>query len=199
MSRGVKKQLPEFYPISRNAWRSWLTKNHKTSQSIWLILCKKESGLPTLSIKEANEEALCFGWIDSVPGKVDDKRFKLLMSPRNPKSKWSKVNKERVKVLIKEKLMTPAGMEVINQAKKSGTWNALNEVERMVIPEDLKRAFAKNKKARVYFEAFPPSTKRGILEWISSAKQPETRLRRINETVSLAMKNIRANQFRKPK
>lgn len=183
----------EFEPTSRFAWRKWLEQNHKTSESIWLIIAKKGSGLPILSIDDIVEEALCFGWIDSVPNKVDVKRYKVLLSPRKPKSNWSKINKKRAYKMIKAGLMTPAGMKSIALAKKTGTWNALENVDRLIIPDDLKKAFTKNKKALIYFDAFPPSTKRGILEWIGNAKTTETRIKRIVETVSLAANNIRAN------
>lgn len=198
MASGIKKILKEYYPISRQEWRQWLQENHTQTEGIWLILAKKESGLPIVNMRDVVEEALCFGWIDSVANKLDDKCFKILITPRKPKSKWSKINKDRVKKLTKLGLLAPAGKKMIALAKKTGTWDALNEVDQLLLPADLKKAFAKNKMAAKFFDAFPPSAKRGILEWILNAKQSETRIRRIKETVGLAEKNIRANQF-KPK
>jgi uncharacterized protein YdeI (YjbR/CyaY-like superfamily) len=195
----MKKTFVEFEPTSRLAWRKWLEQNHTTRESIWLIIAKKGCELPTLSIDDVVEEALCFGWIDSVPNKVDERRYKILLSPRKPKSKWSKINKGRANRMIKTGLMTAAGMELIKLAKKTGTWNALENVDKLIIPDDLKDALTKNKKAQTYFEAFPPSTKRGILEWIDNAKTAVTRNRRIVETVTLAANNIRANQYRPKK
>lgn len=195
----IKKTFVEFEPTSRLAWRNWLEQNHATSESIWLILAKKDSGLPTLSIDEVVEEALCFGWIDSVPNKLDDSRYKILLSPRKPKSNWSKINKARASKMIKAGLMTAAGMKMINLAKKTGTWNALNSVDKLIIPDDLKKGLTKNKKAQTFFEAFPPSIKRGILEWIGNAKTAETRNKRILETITLAANNIRANQYKAKK
>jgi uncharacterized protein YdeI (YjbR/CyaY-like superfamily) len=171
----VKKQFEEFEPTSRQAWRSWLEKNHTRNESIWLILAKKGSGLPVLSTDDVVEEALCFGWIDSVPNKVDDKRFKILLSPRKAKSNWSKINKDRANRMIKAGQMTAAGMKLIALAKETRTWNALNNVDKLIFPDELKKAFDKNKKAYAYFDAFPSSTKRGILEWIGNAKTPETK------------------------
>ncbi|HRG79878.1 MAG TPA: YdeI/OmpD-associated family protein [Cyclobacteriaceae bacterium] len=188
----------EFEPTSRLAWRKWLEQNHTIHASIWLIIAKKGSGLPTLSLDDVVEEALCFGWIDSVPNKLDESRYKILLSPRKPKSNWSKINKMRANKMIKAGLMTDAGMKLIKLAKKTGTWNALENVDNLIIPDDLKDAFTTNKKAQTYFEAFPPSVKRGILEWIGNAKTVETRNKRILETVTLAANNIRANQY-KPK
>jgi uncharacterized protein YdeI (YjbR/CyaY-like superfamily) len=195
MAIGIKKEFLEYYPRSRGEWRLWLIKNHQQKDGIWLVLGKKGTGLPTLPVEEAIEEALCFGWIDSIPNKRDDKSFKILISPRNPKSKWSKINKDRVKRLATLGLLMPAGKKMIALAKKTGTWDALNEVDQLILPEDLNAAFSKKKKAAENFDAFPPSTRRGILEWILNAKKSETRSKRIKETVTLAEKGIRANQF----
>ena len=145
---------------------------------------------------ESVEEALCFGWIDSKGNKLDDERSMVWFVPRKAKTGWSKLNKERIEKLIKAKLMMPAGLAKINAAKKDGSWNALDAVEALEIPSDLAEAFLKNETARGYFEAFPRSVKRAILEWISSAKKPETRAKRIEETVTKAEQNIRANQWR---
>jgi len=195
MAVGIKKVLFEYYPKSRNEWRRWLQENHTLDTGIWLIIAKKESGLPTVPVNDAIEEALCYGWIDSVPNKIDSNYFKILFSPRNPKSKWSRINKERVEKLAKLGMLAPSGKKMIALAKKTGTWDALNEVEQLQLPTDLKAAFSKNKIASGFFDSFPPSTKRGILEWILNAKRPETRIKRIQETVDLAEKNIRANQY----
>jgi len=143
MPPGIKKIIKEYYPKNRSEWRQWLQKNHGKAAGIRLIIAKKESGLPILPLSDAVEEALCFGWIDSVANTLDEKRFKILFSPRNPKSKWSKINKERVKKLTKLRLLAPAGKHVIALAKKSGTWDALNEVDQLLLPKDLKTAFSK--------------------------------------------------------
>ncbi len=193
-----KKEFSEFEPLSRLAWREWLQKNHIRTESIWLILAKKSSGLPFVTIDEVVEEALCFGWIDSVPNKVDEKRYKVLLSPRKLKSNWSKINKDRADKMINAGLMTDAGLKMITLAKKTGTWNALDRVDKLIIPNDLEKELAKNKKAKTYFDGFPPSIRRGILEWIGNAKTPETRNKRIVETATLAAINTRANQY-KPK
>jgi uncharacterized protein YdeI (YjbR/CyaY-like superfamily) len=195
MSAKAQKDFKLVEPTSRAEWRAWLQKNHIQSESIWLVLAKKGSGLPLLSVDEVVEEALCFGWIDSVPNKLDDKRYKILISPRKPKSNWSKVNKLRAARMIKAGLMMAPGMQMITLAKKTGTWNALNAIDKLFIPTDLKAALAAYPKSMAYFEAFPPSTKRGILEWIQNAKTEATRTKRIKETAELASKNIRANQY----
>ena len=185
-----------FHPKSRAEWRKWLEKNHTRTEGVWFISYKKETGKPRVIYEESVEEALCFGWIDSKGNKLDDERSMLWFAPRKAKSNWSKPNKKRVERLIRQGLMTPAGLAKIDLAKKNGTWTALDGVENLEIPPDLAKAFSKNKTARDYFDAFPRSVKRGILEWILNAKKPETRTKRIEETVTQAEKNIRANQWR---
>ena len=196
MASGIKKEFAEFQAADLPTWHQWLARNHKTSDGLWLILSKKDSGISSVNLDDAIDEALCYGWIDSVPNKVDDKRFKVLFSPRNPKSNWSMVNKQRISRLLQQRRIQPAGQKMIDLAKKSGTWTALDDIENLVIPPDLAIALHENPPAKANFEAFPRSVKRGILEWIFNAKKPQTRERRILETATLAAQNVRANQFR---
>lgn len=191
-----KDGIQTYYAEDRAAWRQWLVDNHAQAKSVWLIIYKKGSGTPSVYYDEAVDEALCFGWIDSKPNKRDAESYFQFFAKRNPKSKWSGVNKKKVKRLIEQGLMTEAGLKMIELAKASGTWTALDEVENMTVPPDLEIAFRNNEIAFRNWEAFPRSVKRGILEWISNAKRPETRQKRIEETVTLAAQNIRANQFR---
>jgi uncharacterized protein YdeI (YjbR/CyaY-like superfamily) len=192
----IKPPPNSFHPKSRADWRKWLEENHTRTKGVWLINYKKTSGRQSFDYEEAVEEALCFGWIDSKGNKLDDERTMLWFSPRKADSKWAKPNKERVAKLMKAGLMAPAGLAKVEAAKKDGTWNALDGVEALEIPPDLAKALSKNKAAKGYFEAFPRSVKRAILEWILNAKRSETRAKRIEETVTLAEKNIRANQWR---
>jgi uncharacterized protein YdeI (YjbR/CyaY-like superfamily) len=184
------------HPKSRLEWRKWLEKNHTRKEGVWFISYKKATGKPRVDYEESVEEALCFGWVDSKGNKLDDERSMLWFAPRRKGSGWAKPNKERVQRLIKEGLMAPAGLAKIEAAKKDGSWNALDAVEALEIPPDLAKAFSRNKTAKKYFEAFPRSAKRAILEWISNAKKAETRMARIEDTVTKAEKNIRANQWR---
>lgn len=193
------KNIQAFHARSRNEWRDWLKKNHRLEKSVWLIIFKKNSGIPSVYYPEAVDEALCFGWVDSKPNKRNENSYYQFFSKRNPKSNWSRLNKEKVRNLIEQGLMQPAGYEMIKIANQNGTWNALNEVENLIIPDDLQELFSKHKKAYENWENFPPSSKRGILEWILNAKKPETRQKRIVETVLLAEKNIRVNQYSQPK
>jgi uncharacterized protein YdeI (YjbR/CyaY-like superfamily) len=186
--------MEEFLAHNRTEWRNWLAENHLISKGVWLYFYKKNSGKPALSYDEAVEEALCFGWIDSKPGTVDAEMSKQYYSPRNPKSNWSKLNKERVEKLTAANMME-AGQKMIDLAKKTGTWTALDTVDKLEIPEDLQAAFQTFDLADQYFTAFPPSVKKGILEWILNAKTTETRMKRVMETASLAAENKRANQY----
>lgn len=188
-------QLDTFHARSRAEWRAWLADHHRSAPGVWLISSKKGTGQPRVEYDEAVEEALCFGWIDSLPRKLDDERSMLLFTPRKPKSGWSKLNKTRIEKLLAAGLMTEAGLEKIELAKQNGAWTSLDAVEELTIPPDLQAALDANPTAKRFFDAFAKSAKKGILQWIESAKRPETRQKRIEETVTLAARNEKANQF----
>ncbi len=183
----------DFHPLNRGEWRDWLAENHAKSEGIWFVYFKKQTGKPRVSYDEAVEEALCFGWIDSLPRKFDDERSKLLFTPRKPKSIWSKPNKERVEKLIENGLMTEIGLAKIEAAKKDGSWNALNASDNLEIPKDLAKAFEANKIAAQNFAVFSDAVKRNILFWVGSAKRDATRAARIEKTVAMAAKNKKVN------
>lgn len=185
--------LPKVEVKSRAEWRRWLTKNHGQEGSIWLVTYKKSEGPLYLDYDSIVEEALCFGWVDSRTARLDERRTMLLLSPRRKGSAWSQSNKTRVERLTASGLLEAAGQAAIARAKADGTWDKLNAVEALIEPADLLAAFAKNKTARRYWDAFPRSARRGILEWIGAAKRAETRAKRIDETVHLAAQNVKAN------
>jgi uncharacterized protein YdeI (YjbR/CyaY-like superfamily) len=189
------KGVKTFYAESKAAFRNWLIDNHNTESNLWLIIYKKDSGTPSITYDQAVDEALCFGWVDSSINKRDDESFYQYFAKRNPKSNWSKVNKLKVEKLISEGLMAASGLKMIDLAKQTGTWTALDDVENLINPPDLQEALDQNPLAKEYFDLFPRSVKRGILEWLMNAKQTETRLKRITEIVSKAERNERANQF----
>jgi len=191
------KNYERVQPKSRAGWRRWLEKNHDKSPGIWLVLVKKNSAQPRMEVAAAVEEALCFGWIDSLPNKLDDERYLLLLTPRKPGSAWSRVNKGRVKKLIQAGLMAPPGLAKIEAAKRDGSWTKLDKIEALEVPEDLKNALAKNKTAKLNFEKFPPSARKGLLQWIDSAKKAETRANRIAKTVADTAEAQVANAYRK--
>ncbi len=191
----LKNGIATFYAASRQAWRNWLEENHQSEKSVWLIIYRKESQIPSVYYPEAVDEALCFGWIDSKINKRDEQSYYQFFAKRNPKSKWNKVNKAKVEQLTAQGLMAPAGLEMVKIAKQNGTWTALDEVENLTVPADLQKAFDENKLAFENWEKFSRSSKRGILEWILNAQKMETRQKRIEETVRLAAANIKANHY----
>jgi uncharacterized protein YdeI (YjbR/CyaY-like superfamily) len=181
--------------MTRAEWRAWLEQHHMRKEGIWLIGYKKATGKSRFDYDET-VEALCFGWIDSKPNKLDEERSLLWFAPRKSGTGWSKLNKERVERLIAQGFMMPAGLMKVEAAQQDGSWTALDAIEALEIPQDLEQALTAYESAKQNFEAFPRSVKRGILEWIISAKRPETRAKRIEETAQLAAQNLRANQWR---
>ena len=192
----MPEPIETFYPESIAEWRAWLQENHLSKQAVWLVCYRIKSGKKSIRWSESVDVALCFGWIDSVPRKVDDERTSLYFSPRKPKSEWSKINKDRIKGLIARGEMAPAGLTAIEVAKQNGSWDTLTQSDLLLIPDDLSAEFAKYRSANANFNAFPPSTQKAILAWIYAAKTDVTRQKRVQLTAELAEQNIRANQWR---
>ncbi|MGV3601543.1 MAG: YdeI/OmpD-associated family protein [Dyadobacter fermentans] len=180
-------------------WRNWLAENGTKKDAVFLIIYHKDSPTASIGYKESIEHALCYGWIDSKAIKRDDESFYLTFTKRNPKSKWSIVNKERADRMIAAGLMRPEGQAMIDLAKETGAWDALETAGNALIPDDLQQAFDANPTAFENFEKFAPSSKRLILEWILNAKRPETREKRIAQSVEMAARNERANHPRWPR
>lgn len=190
-------QPDKYYAKDRATWRRWLKANHLKEQCVWLVLYKKNSKKVSVGYEEAVEEGLCFGWIDSTANKRDSESFILYFASRKRGSVWSKINKERISRMIAQGLMEREGLRKIEEAKKDGSWTFLDAIEELEMPPLLRKAFSKKKAALRNFEAFPPSVKKGIFYWIVSAKRDETRDTRIKETVTLAVKNVRAHQWKR--
>jgi uncharacterized protein YdeI (YjbR/CyaY-like superfamily) len=182
-------QLETVYARDRQTWRQWLAENHQDTIGVWLSYYKVKSGQPSVKYSEAVKEALCFGWIDSKVKSLDGDRYMQVFTPRKPKSVWSKLNKQYLEELIEQGLMTEAGLATIVVAKQNGSWTSLDQIEALMLPADLQQALATNENANRYFEAFSNTTKKIILVWIASAKRPETRLKRIEQTVNSAAQN----------
>lgn len=195
----AQEDRPKVEVANRAELREWLTRHAATSGAVWLVTGKKASGDRYLAYADMVDELLCYGWVDSLPRALDDRRSMHLIAPRQADSGWSRVNKEKVARLIEAGLMTPLGLAAIDRAKASGAWDKLDAVETLTKPDDLAAALASYPAAAEHFEAFPRSSKRLILEWIASAKRPETRAARVDETARLAADNIRANHYRQPK
>jgi uncharacterized protein YdeI (YjbR/CyaY-like superfamily) len=182
---------PLVQPDDRAAWRAWLEANHATARGVWLVSWRPRSGRVSLDYEAAIEEALCFGWVDSTGGRVDDERGKLYFAPRKARSVWAASNKARVERLIREGRMTPAGLAVIELAKANGSWEILDSVERLEVPADLAAALAASPAAAANFAAFTPSARKLFLGAIALARRPETRARRIRTVVEAAARNER--------
>ena len=176
----------------RATWRAWLEANHATSTGAWLVTWRTRSGRVGLDYEAAIEEALCFGWVDSTGGRVDDDRGKLYFAPRKPRSGWAATNKARVERLIAAGRMAPAGLAAIERAKANGSWEVLDSVERLEVPDDLAVVLAASPPAAANFAAFPPSARKQMLAWVAFAQRPETRAARIRQIAEAAARNERA-------
>ena len=176
--------MKTLYVPDRAKWRAWLEQNGEKATEIWLIYYKKDSGKPRVEYDDAVEEALCFGWIDSKIKKLDEERFAQLFTPRKPNSKWSQSNLARVEKLIKEKQMTPAGLKVYNPRNVTPALPAS-------LPAPLEEQFRKDRTAWENFQHFPPGYKRLTIGWVASAKQEETRLRRLQQLITESAANKR--------
>lgn len=175
-----------FFAVDRDAWRAWLEEHHATRDHVWLTLHKKHVAEPCVTLEEAVEEALCFGWIDGRLRRVDDRRHVLRFSPRKPRSNWASSNKARVARLIAEGRMTPAGMAVIDAAKANGSWDRLDERQLDSTPPDLAAALAAEPPAQERWSTLAPSLRRQYVYAVLQAKRPETRARRVADTVRRA-------------
>jgi uncharacterized protein YdeI (YjbR/CyaY-like superfamily) len=182
---------------SRGQLRAWLMAHHNQHDGVWLVRYKKHVGDRYVSYQDVVTELLCFGWIDSRPRLMDNDRTGLWITPRQPKSGWSAVNKVHIAELLGQGLMMPAGQQAIDAAKASGAYELLDAAGTLEVPADLQRALDATPDANQHFAAFPPSTRKATLEWISLAKTAATRQKRIDESASLAGQNRRANQWTK--
>ena len=178
--------FPTVRVAGRPAWRAWLASHHESSPGAWLVWRQVRGGARALSLDDAVEEALCYGWIDSRLRHLDTGETVLRFTPRRPGGTWSPRNKARVRSLIKRGLMTAAGLRVVEAARRDGSWTALENVERLRVPADLAQALAAHPAAARNFAALAPSTMKMALWWVVSTRVPATRNRRIAETVSWA-------------
>ena len=191
----MEKEVETFYPANKQEWRQWLQENHSTKQSIWVVMYKKDSGIPTITWSDAVDEAICFGWIDSTKRPVDHEKSIQYFSKRKPTSTWSKINKAKVERLTNDGLMTEAGLDSVEIAKQNGSWNILDDVEDLVIPTDLEKAFKIHKGLKEYYLGLSRSAKKMALHRLVMAKLPETRQKRIIEMAELAAQKIKPKQF----
>jgi uncharacterized protein YdeI (YjbR/CyaY-like superfamily) len=190
-----KKDSETFCPASQQEWRKWLEEHHQSKQSVWLVQYKKKANKPSISWEESVEEALCFGWIDSIRKTLDEEKYIQFFSRRKPAGNWSKINKEKVQLLTEEGRMAKAGLDSVERAKQNGSWAILDDLEELIIPKDLEKAFKTQKGSKDYFMSLSKSVKKSMLQWIVLAKRPETRQNRIDEIAALAAQKLKPKQF----
>ncbi len=174
-----ESSLDEIHPMTRAAWRSWLSEHHATCAGVWLIYDRASTGRRRLSWEDAVREALCFGWIDSKVKPIDDERYKQIFTPRKPRSVWSKINKEYVAELADAGLLTEAGLRAVEVAKANGSWTLLEPVDALLVPDDLASALGRSTSARETYDGLSASAKRAVLYSLYSAKREDTRARRL--------------------
>jgi uncharacterized protein YdeI (YjbR/CyaY-like superfamily) len=192
----MKKETVEiFYPKNKKAWRQWLEENHASKKTIWLICYKKSANKDTIIWADAVDEALCFGWIDSTVRPIDDEKYMRSFMKRKPNGTWSKINKEKIELLIASGKMTNAGLECIEKAKQNGSWKILDEVEELIIPKELEEAFKTKPGSKDFFISLSRSVRKAMLHRIALAKRPETKQKRIVEIIEAAGLNKKPKQF----
>ena len=173
---------PRVHAKTAAEWRRWLRDNHATAPGVWLVSYKRATGKPFVQYEDAVQEALCYGWIDGQLKPIDDERSSLLFAPRKSGSGWARTNKERVRTLIAEGRMRPAGLAKIEAAKKDGSWTLLDSVEALAVPADLRKALGAAG-AKKKFDALSVSARKQHLYALVTAKRPETRAKRVADIV----------------
>ncbi|HEV8367162.1 MAG TPA: YdeI/OmpD-associated family protein [Pyrinomonadaceae bacterium] len=176
----IRKTL---YVTRREEWRAWLTKHHQSETEVWLIYFKKHTGQPRIPYDHAVEEALCFGWIDSIVKRIDDEKFAQKFTPRRDSTRWSALNKRRLHKLIREGRMTKVGLAKIDLAMLGKEPQTKQSKVDLDIPRFVKQALIANTKAWEKFRSLSPSHRKAYIRWIMDAKKEETRKRRLQETI----------------
>jgi uncharacterized protein YdeI (YjbR/CyaY-like superfamily) len=167
------------------AWERWLDVNHAKSPGIWLRFAKKASGIPSVDYPQALDVALCYGWIDGQRRSLDAESFLQRFTPRGPRSLWSKINTDKVAVLIKDGRMRPAGHAAIESAKASGRWeSAYQPWSKPDIPPELQAGLDKNKKAKAFFETLKGRDRYAVIFRVQTAKKAETKAKRVADFVA---------------
>lgn len=186
------RSKPELYFKTDTEWRTWLSENHDSCDGVYLIFYKIETKIPSMRWEEAVKVALCYGWIDSTVKSLGEGKRRQYFCPRNPKSVWSALNKKYIKELKAANLMHDSGWKIIKTGKQNGSWTALDDVEKGIIPEDLKKAFDKNPSAFENYQNFAPSYRKSYLYWLNQAKREQTRVTRIEKIIDFCNRNIKS-------
>jgi uncharacterized protein YdeI (YjbR/CyaY-like superfamily) len=182
----VDDDLPQLPFASDAAWEAWLEANHEHSAGVWIVMAKKGSGIAGVRYPEVLDNALCFGWIDGRREALDDRRFLQRFQPRRPRSRWSRINRDKVERLTAEGRMRAAGLAEVDRAKADGRWDAAYESQRrMTVPADLRRELDASPTAKAAFDALDSQSRYAILYRLHDAKRPETRARRLEESLGM--------------
>jgi uncharacterized protein YdeI (YjbR/CyaY-like superfamily) len=183
---GADDGLPTIFFQSAADWEQWLDANHEGARGVWIKVAKKGSGIASVTTAEALEAALCFGWIDSRREALDDDYFLQRYTPRQPRGRWSRINREKVERLIAEGRMRPAGLAEIERAKAEGRWHAAYDGARVAtVPDDLRRELDARPAAKAFFDRLSSQNRYAILYRLQDAKKPETRARRLVKFIAM--------------
>lgn len=187
---GKDRVNPKLFPTP-SAFRKWLAANHAKSKELWVGFYKKDSGKASITWPESVDEALCFGWIDGVRKSIDEESYQIRFSPRKPTSIWSAVNNRNVQRLLKEKRMQPAGLKAYEARKENRSGVYAYEQRSAELVEPYAARLKNNKAAWQFFQSQPPSYRKTINWWIVSAKQEETRLKRLEKLIEACVNGRR--------
>jgi uncharacterized protein YdeI (YjbR/CyaY-like superfamily) len=183
---GADDGLPKIAFASHAEWDGWLEANHAVCRGVWIEMAKKDTGIESVRHPEALESALCFGWIDGRREALDERYFLQRYTPRRPRSKWSRINREKAEQLIAEGRMRPAGFAEIQRAKADGRWEAAYEGQKKsTVPDDLQRELDARPSAKAFFTELSSQNRYAILYRLQDAKKPETRARRLAQFVAM--------------
>lgn len=187
-----KFDYPVYHPRDRAAWRAWLNANHDSERGVWVASWKKDAPGPAVAYEALVEEALCFGWIDSTVNTLDDARRLQMMTPRRPRSPWTRLNRQRITDMDGQGLLTDAGRSAVDAAKANGYWTIFDPVEDLLEPPELSDALDLSSAARAAWDSFPPSARKQMLWWVISARTDATRTKRVAKVVHEAAQGRRA-------
>lgn len=176
-----------FHAPDRSTWRAWLNENHASTREVWLIYYKAHTGRKSIPYEDSVEEALCFGWVDSIIKRLDEQIYARKFTPRKPESRWSPSNIRRVEKMVAAGRMTEHGLKLVEAAKQSGSWHnpATKPELDFSMPEAFAQALAQNPLAKQTYQTLAPTYQKQYLAWIITAKRAETKARRIEEAIHL--------------
>lgn len=182
---------------SPDQFREWLEKNSETSSDVWVGFYKRDTGKPSLTWPESVDAALCYGWIDGIRKTLDEVSYTIRFTPRNPDSVWSSLNIRKAEEQIRAGLMKPAGLIAFELRKDSNSGIYSYEQQSVEFPESFIQMFKQNVKAWDFFSAMPPSYRKVSTRWVMSAKQEQTRLKRLETLIRDSENGMKITELRR--